>query len=423
MAHVLVTTTPFGGHQPPVVGLAAELVRRGHRVTYYTGAKYRGAAERAGATWLPWQTATDFDDADLATAFPRMRTDNSPQAMFDSFGQLFFGTGPGQLADVCRLHDRDRVDVVIGETTCVAAPFLHEARGVPWVGFSLSPIALSNPDAPPAGFPVRPANGPLGRALQATLRALVRATLARKMRALLNEARARAGLPPTPALGMDALYSPRLQLCQGVPALEYPRPDAGVTLHLIGDAAAGTRGGSGRVPAWLAGLDPARPVVHVTGGTLDASGDVAGVGVAALADTPAQVVVGGDPALVPLAPNVIAPGWVPHDLLLPRTSVMVSNGGYGGVLAALSHGVPVVVVPGAQDKPEVARRVALSGAGINLRSRRASPRRVRAAVEACLGDTPYRRAARRVADEFARAGGAPRAVGLVEQLLDPAGRR
>lgn len=68
--HVLMSAMPFGGHQPPMRGIAAELVRRGHRVTYYTGAKYRDGAERDGATWLPWRQATDFD---ATTSRPRFR--------------------------------------------------------------------------------------------------------------------------------------------------------------------------------------------------------------------------------------------------------------------------------------------------------------------------------------------------------------
>ncbi len=416
MAHILVTTTPFGGHQPPLVGIASALVRRGHRVTYSTGAKYRDAATRAGATWWPWRDAQDFDDTDLAASFPTMRTGDGPRAMFDSFAQLFFGTGPGQLADLCRLHDDDPVDLVVGELTCVGAPFLHEARGVPWASVSLSPIALSNAHGPPVGLPVRVGRGALFAVRDAVLRRLTTATLGAHMRTLLNDARAGAGLPPTRESGIDSLFSPVLALCQGMPSLEYPRPDAPAQLHLVGDLAAGTRV-TAESPDWLARLDPHRPIVHVTAGTLERSGDLVTSAVEALADTPAQVVVGGDPALVPAADNVVAPGWVPHDLLLPRSSVVVTNGGYGGVLAALARGVPLVVAPGGQDKPEVARRVAWSGAGIDLRTRRPSPARLRAAVEACLGDSTSRRAARVLADEAAAAGGASRAADLVERLL------
>ena len=411
--HVLMSAMPFGGHQPPMRGIAAELVRRGHRVTYYTGAKYRDGAERDGATWLPWRQATDFDANNLAAAFPTMRRGRGLGAVLDSFGQLFFGTGPEQLADVSRLHGDDPVDLVISEDTCVAGSFLHDARAVPWVGVALGLVGLSSRHQPPAGFPLSPGRGRWGRGRDAALRATADVTFNRWMLRRLNEARARAGLAPTTTL--DSLYSRRLHLCQGVAGLDYPRPDAPEFLQYIGDAAVGTR--TGTEPEWFADLDPTRPLVHVTAGTLDTTSTLVERTVTALAGTPAQVVAGGDPALVPPAANVIAPGWVPHDLLLPRTSVVVTNGGFGAVLASLSHGVPLVVAPGGEDKPMVARRVAHAGAGLDLRRAEPSPARIRAAVEACLGDSEYRRAARSLADEFAVAGGAARGADLIEASM------
>lgn len=47
--------------------------------------------------------------------------------------------------------------------------------------------------------------------------------------------------------------------------------------------------------------------------------------------------------------------FLPHDLLLPFVDVMVTNGGWGGVLGAVQAGVPLVVAGGSLDKPEVAR--------------------------------------------------------------------
>lgn len=420
MAHILMGAMPFGGHQQPTIGVARELVRRGHEVTYYTGSKYAPGAEAVGATWLPWREAPDFDDADIGRAFPRVAVPKGLNSMFASFEDVFFGTAPAQAADLLRFHDETTaagrpVDLVVHETLCVGPVFYRELRNLPWASLSLSLLSLRSQAGPPPGTGLRPVTGPLGRARDAGLRAVTDATLARRMRSLLNQARERAGLRPTDALGFDSLHSPDLVLSQGVAGLDVAPPDL-PQVHFIGDAAAGLRRADS-VPDWLTDLDPTRPVVYVTAGTLVATGDLPTVAVEALADTPAQVVVSGDPALVPEAPNVIAPGWVPQDLLLPHTSVVVSNGGYGAVQAALAHGIPVVIAPDHQDKPAVARLVAASGAGVNLARQRPAPARLRAAVEACLGDSPHRRAAHRLADSYARAGGAPRAADLVEHQL------
>ena len=65
----------------------------------------------------------------------------------------------------------------------------------------------------------------------------------------------------------------------------------------------------------------------------------------------------------PLPPNTYVAEYLPHDVLLPKVDVMVTNGGYGAVQRALSTGVPLVVAGDTEDKPEVAARVAWSGAG------------------------------------------------------------
>ena len=57
----------------PFPGLVAELVARGHEVRVYTGA----AAKRSASTTIgarssvPWSAARDFDEEDLAAAFPQ----------------------------------------------------------------------------------------------------------------------------------------------------------------------------------------------------------------------------------------------------------------------------------------------------------------------------------------------------------------
>jgi UDP:flavonoid glycosyltransferase YjiC (YdhE family) len=102
--------------------------------------------------------------------------------------------------------------------------------------------------------------------------------------------------------------------------------------------------------------------------------------------------------------------------LLPKTSVMVTNGGYGGVQMALSYGVPLVVAGASEDKPEVAARVAWSGAGLNLKTGRPKPRAVRAAVRAVLDDPCYRTRAQALASEYRSYDPIARVVQIVETI-------
>lgn len=165
-----------------------------------------------------------------------------------------------------------------------------------------------------------------------------------------------------------------------------------------------------------------RPVVHVTQGTLHVDpGDLLRPTLTGLAGGPALVVgtTGGAGAgrLGPLPPNVRTAPFLPHDELLPLVDVMVTNGGWGGVLSAVEAGVPLVVAGADLDKPEVARRVAWSGVGIDLRTRRPRPAAVRAAVQRVLATPGMRAAAGRLGERMVAAGGAASAADAVEMVL------
>jgi UDP:flavonoid glycosyltransferase YjiC (YdhE family) len=109
-------------------------------------------------------------------------------------------------------------------------------------------------------------------------------------------------------------------------------------------------------------------------------------------------------------------GFLPHAELLPRADAVVTNGGWGGTLAALAHDVPLVIAGGDLDKPEVAARVAWAGAGVNLKTGTPTSAKVAAGVDRVLADPSFRDAAARVGAQLRSLGGANRAAELLETL-------
>ena len=74
-----------------------------------------------------------------------------------------------------------------------------------------------------------------------------------------------------------------------------------------------------------------------------------------------------DPAeLGPLPANVHVERWVAQASVMPHAAAMVAHGGAGTTLAALTAGVPLVLLPLSADQPINARRVAELGAGLAL---------------------------------------------------------
>jgi UDP:flavonoid glycosyltransferase YjiC (YdhE family) len=423
MARIVVASMPFAGHVGPMAAVAGELLSRGHEVVAYTGAKYAQRFQAVGAQWLPWERATDFDDSDLAATFPPVGDGKGLRGGLANVQHVLLGTGAGQAADLLAEASRKAVDAFVTDHLAFGVALAGETLGLPWASVTVTPLPLESRDLPPPGFPAMPATGALGRTRDRVLRAMVHAMAGRIVDPMLNRMRASAGLAATSG-GMDSLLSPHLVLAQGVPGLEYPRSDLPSYVHFVGRLA-GTPS-SQELPAWWPDIAAARaegvPIVHVTQGTLDVDfTDLMRPAIAGLADERVLVVctTGGASvsALGPVPKNVRAAQFLPHDQLLPLTDVMVTNGGWGGVLAALHFGVPLIVGGASLDKPEVARRVAWSGVGKNLHTGKPSAARIRRAVGQVLAEPELARRAGELGREMAAAGGAAAAADRIESLI------
>ena len=118
-----------------------------------------------------------------------------------------------------------------------------------------------------------------------------------------------------------------------------------------------------------------------------------------------------------MPPNTYVAEHIPHDHLLPKVDVMVTNGGYGAVQRALATGVPLVVAGNTEDKPEVAARVAWSGAGIDLKTGTPTPKAIRTAVRDVLGDGRYLRRARELEVAYAQRDGVAEIAALIDEVV------
>jgi UDP:flavonoid glycosyltransferase YjiC (YdhE family) len=129
--------------------------------------------------------------------------------------------------------------------------------------------------------------------------------------------------------------------------------------------------------------------------------------------------------LGPLPRNVHVEHWVPQDDVVPHAAAIVCHGGHGSTLGALTHGVPLVVVPlFAIDQVANGAAVERAGAGTTLDGDVAVRRVLELpaaatleglgpAVSRLLADDGYRRAAEGIAEAM---GGHPPADAAVDVL-------
>ena len=415
MARILVATVPLTGHVIPMLVLVRALTRRGHDVRWYGGKKFAPAIQAAGACFEPLRNAPDWDDADVEAALPALRGKRGLARVKTQLREMFIAPMGDQLRDLETISDAFSPDVLLADSAHLGASLLPETRPVTWVGLGISALMFSSVDTAPFGSALPPGTNP-GR--NKLLNLLVFRVLFGSVNRAYRRARAAAGASAGTGMYFDVI-SPDLFLQPTIPELEYPRSDLPPQVQFIGPLVPGS--GGRPLPAWWPELEAAHrrgtPIVLVTQGTL--------------ATDPTELIVptvhalGGEDVFVvattehldTVPANTRIAAFIPFHALMPMVSVMVTNGGYGGVQAAISAGVPLIVAGGSEEKPEIAARIAWSGAGIDLRTGRPKAARVLAAVRRVLDDSAIRTRSAELSKIMANHEGASAGANLIEQLI------
>jgi len=412
MTTFLLCANPLYGHVNPMLAIGRDLADRGDRVIVLTGSRFEAAAVARGLEFRSFQGAADFDERDPSSFVPdahRYRGLALSQYQVES---TFIRPVPDQWRALTGVLESEAVDAVLIDSLFIGAlPLLQRptTERPPVLVVGIGPFAQLSVDTPLANSRIPMAFGPLARLRNRLLNAAARwvffARAQRRATRMLVEA---GGRRPSGFI-LDFSRLPERYLQLGPREFEYERRDLSPNVRFVGALPPGhAASAEARLPEWWDELADGRPVVHVTQGTLDNHDPsmVIRPTVDALADLDVHVVVSTGRAPVasvgPLPANARIAEFLPYDRLLPICDVMVTNGGYGGTMAALSAGVPLVVAGAAEDKPEVAARVQHFGVGIDLRTGRPTAEQVRAAVRRVLEDGSFRERAAAMRAAIAR---------------------
>ncbi len=366
---VLFSCTAGDGHFYPLVPLAAALQEQGHEVAFAMARAYGQRITASGFSWFRAGIEPDELDARFGACWDDERADLLPLAEQWSWGvsrRFAAGDAPDRVPDLLAVAQSWCPDLIVFERCDFAAPVVAAATGVPSVHMALGRM-LPVPSYDQSAVFVAP------------LWAAV-------------------GLDTPPLCGMYA--GTYVDIC---PARLQPdcRPPASRVLPMRPTSPPV----SAPPPTWLAAL-PNRPNVYVTLGTMFNDLQRFRVVLDALAEVDCNVIatIGRDlqPGdLEPVPANAVVEQFIPQALLLPRMDVAVMHGGSGSMLAALAHGVPLVMLPGGADQFGNAAACLESGVPRVLMPGHVEPERVRREVEAVLGDTAFRRKAEAMGDDIA----------------------
>lgn len=382
---VLCSSTPMEGVFTPFVPLGRALLAAGHEVLVATGADLEARVAREGfATAVAGPTAMEG----AATAMADPAAVNAAEGEHWHFGGAMFGAviAPAKAPPLRQLADDFQPDLVVHPPVDLAAPLVAVERGLPSVTY---------------GF---------GQVLEPQLLD----ALAERVAPLWRD----AGLEPDPYAGLFRCRyldpsPPSMQGHRG-PAAAVAAP---IRPEIPGDPAA-------PLPEWAGSLG-GRPVVYLSLGTVPFFNQperfLTLLAELAHEDIELVVTVGelNDPAaLGAQPPNVHVEQWLPLAPLLPRCDAVVCHAGTGTTLAALTAGLPLVLVPQGADQFTNAAACELVGVARVLQPAAISSTAVRdAALGILQHDSTEHEVARRIAAEITSMPSAIEVAHDLEQLV------
>ncbi len=379
---------PLGaGHVNPTLGIAAELVRRGHEVSYAAPRMFAERIREAGAAYIP---ATSTWEAMSRDTLPQMHGTELVRAM----SLLLEETK----AMVEKLGDLPVPDLVVHDGTLAWwGRILAHRWGVPsvetWPNFvsnrhwNMQRYAKINPLHP--------------RFLLTMVRIgrYVRREGIRDIGGFMQGARAAARIVTVPR------------------AFQPEGSTFGEGYHFVGPVLTERRFQG----EWQPPDDT--PVLLVSlGSAYNDRPEFFRMIVESASDRPWHVVIAiGDSVsradLGDLPPNVEVHRQVPQVAVLRHAAAFVTHAGMGGVLEGLAHEVPMLAVPQMAEQRANGDRLVELGLGTQTPPDQVTPDRLWTSVEELAGDRHIRERLRWMKSEIDAAGGAEAAADAVESAL------
>jgi MGT family glycosyltransferase len=407
MASILFYTSPAKGHLFPILGAALELHGRGHRVHIRTLASEMDLVRRLGLQSEPISPEIEARELDDWKA-------RGPIGAVGLAMKTFGDRAVQEVPDLQTAIQQTGAEVLVVDTNTWGAQAAAEASGLPWAVFQPYFTFLPAPEVPPFGPGFPNTNGVIGRLRNVLAGKMIFSKMNGLALPSINAIRTSLQLDPLNSL-VDMVARPHRFLYYTVKELDYPRKSWPAHFRFVGP---GLWAPQAQTPGWLHETD--RPVALVTCSTERQSDRP--IVEAALQSLPDEgfYVVATSAAYDPGELTTLAGSYtrleqfLPHDPVVKRASVVICHGGMGITQRALSHGVPVVVIPFGRDQLEVARRVEYAGVGVRLLPKQLNRETLSAAVRRA---TAMQKAAGKLALSMAAAGGSSRAAGNIEELL------
>jgi UDP:flavonoid glycosyltransferase YjiC (YdhE family) len=408
--NILFATMPFDGHFNPLTGIAVHLKECGHDVRWYCGQSYAPKLAKLGIPHFVYKRAREINSDNVAEFFPE-RAKLSGMALIKFEGRhIFIGNVANHFEDIREIDAEFSFHVLICDIAFFAMKLVKEKLGKRAYAVDVATSNESDKHVPPNFVGLKPANNAVGRLLHQGMRVMMDKMSLGDATSDFNAMLAAQGLAPIKGPLLDVPYrSPDLVFASGVPGFAYPRNQPNPKVKFVG-ALLPYKAAISRAFSQANKLEKYKTVILISQGTVDNKdpNKLIVPALEALKDSGALLVVATGHSktaeLRKLYPqdNIVIEDFVDFDFIFDHTDVFVCNGGYGSVMLALSHGVPLLVAGEREGKNDVNAHVDYFKAGIDLRTEATKPEHIRRGVERLLSEPQWKQNVVRLRDEFSR---------------------
>ncbi len=419
MARIGIVSVPLPGHMGPHLDLGRALAARGHSVHVYQLPYWEDAISRAGLSYVALPNA----DAQLDRFFRELSGLSGLDALRKTIaGAMAYSSFLGEaLGPLLR---SETPDLLLVDQSDLVGHAHAQASGVPFVTVCPALPIHREASIPPPVVPWEFDASWKGR-LRNKVGYAAWDVLLWPLRRRINAIRRRLGLPSISV--SEECFSPLVQIAPIVPELDFPRTALPHVFRYTGPFFLGREDMRMRAISdgpWKARFPKGRRLVYASLGTL--TNDCAPLYRAvarACAEGGHSLVIGlggnarAAAALGDLPGDTVVLERAPQREILAEADAFVSHGGLNSVIESCVAGVPLVVVPFANDQPALAARLVRTGACRVIPLSRVTVHGLADALSGVLHEPSHAIAATHLGDALRASGGVDSAADVVEQVL------
>ena len=411
---ILVTPVGSAGDNYPFIGLAGELVRRGHDVQVLSIGPFRDAVRAVGANYVEVGTAEEYA-ANI----------NNPELWHPTKGsktvaKLVAEQLRRNLKLVTEFHEPGNT-IVVGHTLDFASRALHEKVGLPLVTVHLQPCIVRTSHQLPTMMGTTNYSWLPLWVKRSVWWFLDRAMMDRVFGPPANEVRGKLGLPPVKRILKDYLNSPLLTIGMWPEWFGPPQPDWPKQMKLAGFPLYDPSALSAQDPeidAFLQAGDA--PIVFTPGSAMVHGHDffAAAVDACQRIGRRGMLMTRHDehvPASLP--PTVKRFAFAPFSKLLPRCAAIVHHGGVGTTAAGFAAGIAQVIMPMSHDQPDNADRAVKLGVARRIMRTSFTAESLATALQWLLESTEVTKSCEEVVRRCRATNGIANACDMIESVM------